>query len=92
MALDFTATYNNTTAFESIEETKLGLSTYSHPPNCPTTLLAIAIINIMTKRNLEKKGIIWLILQHHTLSLRETRIGTQAGTWRQELKQRSTTY
>ena len=44
-------------------------------------LLSSVMINTKTKTNLEQRGVIWLTRPHHSS-------GTQAGTWRQELKQR----
>jgi hypothetical protein len=54
--------------------------------NCPNFLFAV--INIKTKKNLEGKGLMWLTLPGDLPPLREDRPETQAGTWRQELKQR----
>lgn len=48
--------------------------------------ISIAVINIMIQRNLGKE--VGFILHFHiSLPLREVRVGSQARTWRQELKQ-----
>lgn len=50
----------------------------------------VSIIKTMTKANLGGGGCVFILLTfpHHMPSSREVRTGNQAGTWRQELKQR----
>jgi hypothetical protein len=52
-------------------------------------LFFIAMINTMTKSSLGRERFIWFTFQHHGLSFKEVWEGTQAGTWRQKLKQRA---
>ena len=61
----------------------------------PFNFIFLAEINIMIKSNLGKKGFILSPIQGHSQSLREVSQELKAGTWRQELKQRTrrnTTY
>lgn len=51
------------------------------------SLISVDVIDAVTRTNSGREGFIWFILWHLSPSWREARAGTQAGIWRQELKQ-----
>jgi hypothetical protein len=55
-----------------------------HYPKLPF----VSVIEHWLKASWERKRIIWLPFLGHNPSSRDARAGAQAGTWRQELKQR----